>query len=790
MIGGARLMSRATRLSTSEQIFLVLAIVFTFATNQPLASLVGVLILWAVTTLGAIIVQMLTGYRSSDPILLPVHLVMGYFVVSTFHLAFGSLTRPLGTVLLTIGTAVISRIWDYRQRHYPPALRGEWTSTSLAALAVGACLLNLAVDYPWLLGTALCLLLLAALLLFRSAETHSTRMVFYLLCAIPFAIILFLERPKYWNLQQEEQLLSELLSVSLAHFPGKTPIWSNSAQLNYHWFPYPLAGVIAEVSSFREFVVNSTVLPLAVGSLLFCGVASMLSKHSTPRAALVGTLVIASVSNIGFVGWDYRFLALPTAPNFILAITTAFSLLVIHFPLDIGRIESQPEIGRFQTFAGPLVLSAVCSFLLLGSKIDFALAPIIGLQIAVAIHWVRRKTEGERTRDSSLVTLIGSAIGGLLAAWRVLGVFSPSAHYGAGVDVPRIELSANFMEYWGDLQTLVGRPRMLAAVAVFIGLFCLSVLVLLVSINSTKSVQPLTLSLFAVVVMSMLGTLFLPFGNMSRTFIRSALFMALLQLGLLIARDLKSVAVFLSRKRRLLITCLSIEGLLLSQAYFAWSVRGNGSELAIGIRLTQFLILPIITCALICLEPIRALVSRAKSRQRSQTLILVASHVRDSLRASTLAVCVITGVFLSIHNYVWSFRFSDAKLNSRGSHYVALPAERKVSDFLRERTPQNALIAVDSPRSDLELQRLVIYTERRFLTIGDFWGFNDSVSQTAARNLQLSRSIAFLTVEDKVALREAGVTTLLIRNLDSLARIESILGSPDFLSERFAVFIL
>jgi hypothetical protein len=151
---------------------------------------------------------------------------------------------------------------------------------------------------------------------------------------------------------------------------------------------------------------------------------------------------------------------------------------------------------------------------------------------------------------------------------------------------------------------------------------------------------------------------------------------------------------------------------------------------------------------------------------------------------------VITGVFLSVHNYVWSFRFSDAKLNSTVSQSVSLSAERRVSDFLRERTPQSALIAVDSPRSDLELQRLVIYTERRFLTIGDFWGFNDSVSQTAARNLQLSRSIAFLTVEDKVALREAGVTTLLIRNLDSLARIESILGSPDFLSERFAVFIL
>jgi hypothetical protein len=289
------------------------------------------------------------------------------------------------------------------------------------------------------------------------------------------------------------------------------------------------------------------VLPLAVGSVLFCGVASMLSKHSTPRAALFGTLVIASVSNIGFVGWDFRFLALPTAPNSILAITAAFSLLVIHFPSDIGQTKSQPGIGRFRTLAGPLVLSAVCSFVLFGSKVDFALAPIIGLQIAVAIHWARRKTEGESTRDSSLVTPIGSAIGGLFAAWYVVGVLNPSAHYGAGIDVPRIELSANFMEYWGDLQTLVGRPRILAAVAVFMGLFCLSVLVLLVSINSTKSIQPLTLSLFAVIVISILGTLFLPFGNMSRMFIRSALFVALLQLGLLVARDLKSIATFFPR---------------------------------------------------------------------------------------------------------------------------------------------------------------------------------------------------------------------------------------------------
>lgn len=790
MMYGARLLSKARRPSTSTQVFLFLAVVITIATEQPLASAVSVVILWAVITLGATTVQLLTGYRSSDSILLPVHLVVGYFIVSAFHLAVGSVTRPQGTVLLTVSAAVISKIWLHPKCHDLPALQEERSSTSFAALAVGSCMLNLSVDYPWFLGVAVCLASIAAISLRSPTSLWSTKMFFCLFGTALFALTLFLRRPKYWNLQQEEQLLSELLSVSLAHHPGTTPIWSSSAQLNYHWFPNLLAGVITEGGSFHEFSVNSIVLPLVVGSVLFCGVASMLSRHSTPKAALFGTLVIAAVSNIGFVGWDFRFLALPTAPNFILAITAAFSLLVIHFPSDIGRIKSQPGIDRFRTFAGPLVLSAVCSFVLLGSKLDFALAPIIGLQIAVAIHWASRKTEGESTRDPSLLTLVGSAIGGFLAAWRVVGVFEPSAHYGAGQDVPRVEFSANFMEYWGDLQTLVGRPRILAAIAVFIGLFGLSILVLLVAIGSQKSTHPVALSLFSVLVISMLGTLFLPFGNMSRTFIRSTLFMALLQLGLLIARDLKLIAVNLPRKRRLLITCLSIEVLLLSQAYLAWSVRGSGSELAIGIRLTQFLVLPFGVCVVTCLAFGGQFSSWRTLRRRPLSGVVTSQHFWNRLRASILAVCLITGVLLSVHNYIWSFRFSEAKLNARGIHYIPFPAERRLAEFLRERTPRDGLIAVDSPRSDLELQRVIMSAERRFLTMGDFWWFNDSASQTAARHLQLSRSINFLTAEDEAALRRAGVTTLLIRNLSYLPSIEPLLGSPDFLSEEFAVFVL
>lgn len=761
-------------------LFATLIALATIITSDPISSLTAVGVLWAVTRLGTNLCVLARISISQQEVLLLFGLVVGLVAFTGIHFLSGRLWGPLGSIFITMLLSLVSECLPTASAGATEvdSSRGQWAS--YAILSSGCYLLNASLEYSWYFCLSVSCFAIYLMLSRHVVQTIQRFTLIFITLAVPVAGIL--SRPAFWNLQQEEQVLQNLIAVSLADKPSLTPAWSAAGNITYHWLPYPLTGVITRVTSFSEYTVISVIMPLVLGVLFFSALFGYLRRMMSPTQSAVACVTTSAFSAVGFVFTDFRILGSNLSPGLIVGAMCGFALAILMTESHWSNLGIRESVGQ-------LSLIATCTFVLSASKVDLALPLLRGSALLQIGNLFETRTSPVRVR-LELLKLVALVVGAIPGLALVSGVGSTNRYYSLSPS-SIVNPNLDFINFWGDLANLVGIQRLMFALLAFMGIYALS-LALLVSPETFRARGLIRLNHLTFAVGALLtGTLSFGGAPAQLTFVRAVL---ILSIPLGIAQSVANYYKLTSSRERL--TAFSIVAAVgltvwLIQFIMERQFAPGGSLEDMTIRVSRFAV-PVASAMIVFLTiglGLRGCSYTPLSRLRSTSSYPQTTSIQR--RTGFLVTSVVfSGVIYSTAGLVESFAFSKERLSTRGSAYLGTTDVRTTADFIKDFSPKDYLAALDKPASSLETQVLVSRSGRRFLTLGRFWGFDDTTSREGARNMEISRSINYLSKETLRDLCNVDVRTLVVQNLHHLPTIAAQLGPPNYENQTYAVYIL
>jgi len=767
-------------------LFAVLSLVSIVATGQVIPSLIAVTIMWAISYLGYETLRLLGVLPANEHLGALFGLTVGVAIFTLVHVVMVKWLNPNSSVVVVLISATALALARRRAAAARVSFKSHHPQTKTAFLVCGCYFINASLDYSWYIGLAILCFTLFAII---QKAIPSPRL---LACVAAIALAIFLgtyiTRPRFWYLQQEEQLLHSLIATSLSSLPPSTALWSLDTDLNYHWFSFPIVGVLSRAAGFTDFGALSIFLPIVYGTFLFVGVLGVLQSVTGRRESVIALVVAAATSSVGFAYTDFRLSATSLGPTTLLSSLCGIALIYLAAAGCSSTSESSTSTWRCGV--GMMLVSSLLSFAMVGSKIDFA-APIVAAVLLLAAWQIIKFRRDLMAVSLQAAVIIGVATGSVCGAIAVVGIFDQASWVG-GQTSELLSPNLEVLSFWGDVRDLNGIPRTAAAIAIFSGLLSVT---LLVSIQRRMQ-RPLlgqlhTLHLVLMVICAIaMVIIHFPSSPNQLTFLRSALLLSI-PLGALYAVESLSLADdWRSHHLQLVLTGLVTGALWLVHFGVVNLFEGDGSIWAIAVRVSRFVLPPIqVTFG----AAIFATIGSMMQRSSVYTALNGMGSQRISVsrwREGALVAVLVSGVMLGLQANLEAFRFGSEKLEARGLSYMAGTEVRRVAREIRRESDGHGLVAVDRPVADLQIQQLVALSDRQFLTIGDSWGFRDSRTAVGARNMELSRSINYLSISGIERLCQADVRTVVVRNLQHVGKLKGLLGSPLIETKNFAVFPL
>jgi len=767
-------------------LFAVLSLVSIVATGQVIPSLIAVTILWAISYLGYESLRLFGVHPTNEHLGALFGLAIGVTIFTLVHVVMVRWLNPNSSVVVVLVAAASLALARNQAALARITFGGHGPKMKTAFLVCGCYFINASADYAWYLGLAV--LCFASFAMIHRAISSLRLLGFVTATALAILLGTYLTRPRFWYLQQEEQQLHSLIATSLSSLPPSTVLWSVGTGLNYHWFSFPVVGVLSRAAGFTDFVALSIFLPIVYGSYLFVGVLGVLQSVTGRRESVIALVVSAAMSSVGFAYTDFRLSATSLGPTTLLSSLCGIALIYLAAAGCSSSSESSASIWR--RGVGMMLVSSLLSLAMVGSKIDFA-APIVAAVLLLAAWRIIKFRRDLVAVGLQAAVIIGVVTGSLCGAIAVVGALDQASWVG-GQTSELLSPNLEVLSFWGDVRDLNGIPRTAAAIAVFSGLLSVT---LLVSIQRRMQ-RPLlgqlrTLHLVLMVICA-IAMVIIHFPNSPNqlTFLRSALLLSIPLGALYTVESLSLADDWRSHHLQLGLIGLVTGALWLVHFGVVNLFEGDGSIWAIAVRVSRFVLPPIQAMfgaaifATIGSMMQRSSVCTALNGMRSQRISV------SRWREGALVAVLVSGVMLGWQGNLEAFRFGSEKLEARGLGYVAGTEIRRVAREIRRESDGDGLVAVDRPVADLQIQQLVALSDRQFLTIGDFWGFRESRTAAGARNMELSRSINYLSISGIERLCQANVRTVVVRNVQHVGRIKSLLGSPLIETKNFAVFPL
>lgn len=596
--------------------------------------------------------------------------------------------------------------------------------------------------------------------------THTRKRIVWLgfaVLAVSLIVAAWRIRPKYWFLIQEEQIFYATISSSLSHLPSHESIFGVTSGLNYHWLQYGLTGWISRESLVDEIPIMSVALPLLFALLAIGLTLSLLriQKLSFKKQFLIAALLTVFIFRTG-LGSGVKVLN-----TFI---TPAVSASLAYGASLIGLVSRS---GR--TKPANLCLIFLLAYGAVGSYTTTAIAPILGTTAALCLSTLFSHHYSDRRWN----LLIAAAIvaGSSFALMRFTGFPFTETYDGARIGLfPFL----GFVEAQSkEIFSLVGSHRVTAKIGYFSGLCAPLLLAVLTQFRRRPSL--LSLALTGTIT---LGAILMPltqtdsYANQLPILTGTYLFALPLIIKYYVANFRTGLA-------------SSYGPAFAVVAWFVWyglhlATRDLGDISSISFRYTA-LALP---GGLALLAASATFLLRAPQPCGSRDSLLSGRNSTKILLHAIGAV-VVFAVLQGGYALIEGYTYYNHRYESRGETLEPSSETIDAAIWMRANSSRTDLYAVDQANSDLELQNLLRISGRRILAIGPtLWAKDFRLDPSGPRLMQLQRSLSVPSAETLRALRNEGVTGIMLRREVSRVRFKEAFGLPVFQNSKWVFYKL
>lgn len=568
-----------------------------------------------------------------------------------------------------------------------------------------------------------------------------------------------------WPLFAEEHVFYELLSTSLALRPTSSPLFSATSGITYHWLSYAFAGWVTRAVDAPEFVIAAGFLPIFFAVLAVALLLDHLKSHtlSVVQVALLALCIGTFGSRMGEGNMHGVVLGL-AAPSFALAICAVCGLF-----LTTSQILANCS---FQA----IFIGGLLAFAALGSYLAIGLIPVGAVIVLLAFGSVQVvDRQVRRQRVIAALVLAGAA----LASLRIFAGF-PNSTDSTTARLAVLPLFGFVEDLTGEVFVLSGFLRTVAKFGYFAGLITPALLLATRPRKPESSGFDHLMRISA--LLSIVGITVIQDDSYasSRVLVTSLQYFAIPLLVMTVIRQQFS---------RVDVLKSTILGLVVWLTWLVEDARRahlGGPEnvmfRAAGQAAPALVGIVGFACSLIGWRAfskwaIKGHRSWRNGASRAWTFATVAVLVFGSLQ----------GVSTSVEAWgMYQPRFEDW-----GASYSANGETRSAAQFVKTNSDSAALIAVDMADGSLQLQHFSRLAERQILVIGStLWAQKFYSDSDGPRLLQLQRLLSTPSRDLIEKLEMEGVTHIILRRELSRQRFLTLVGSPDFKNDTWAVYTI